>query len=136
MCVAAAAGAARVRRPRFDGKTPTQLREINELVALSQKIPSQADWLRCRASAAAFDALAHVAQRYRDAREALGPDAQNFGASTDLLKHSQAILGSREAVASACRRRRPNARALVPQLLQSLGNVVSALGLPRASKAA
>jgi twitching motility protein PilJ len=111
---------------RDSNQGTNQLRHINELVALSQKIPSQATGA-LSGSVAAFDALATSRQSYTRAADAIGPDAQNLGASTDLLKHTQAILGSREA-ALAVQKASTDIGALLPQLLQSLGNVVSGLG--------
>ena len=46
-----------------------------------------------------------------------------------MLKQSQAILSSREAI-DGVQKAATEVRALVPQLLQSLGNVASALGSP------
>ena len=96
---------------------------------------------RCRqtralgGSAAAFDALSDSrALASRRSRPSLGPDVQNFDGSTELLKQSQAILGGREAI-EGVQKAAGEVRALVPQLLQSLGNVVSALGSPRTSTA-
>jgi twitching motility protein PilJ len=103
-----------------------QVRQINELVALSQKIPSQATGA-LTGNAPAFDALATSSQRYARLAEAIGPDAQNLSASTELLKHTQSILGTREATLSV-QKSATDLGALLPQLLQSLGNVVSALG--------
>ena len=103
-----------------------QLRQVNELVALSQKMPSQATGA-LSGNAAAFDALATARQSYSRAAETLGPEAQNLGASSELLKHTQAILGSREA-ALAVQKASTDIGAVLPQLLQSLGNVVSGLG--------
>jgi twitching motility protein PilJ len=103
-----------------------QLRQINELVALSQKIPSQATGA-LSGRAAAFDALATSRQSYARVANAIGPDAANLGASTDLLKHTQAILGTRES-ALAVQKASTDIGALLPQLLQGLGNVVGSLG--------
>jgi twitching motility protein PilJ len=103
-----------------------QVRQINELVALSQKLPSQATGA-LSGNAAAFDALATSSQRYARLAEAVGTDAQNLNASTELLKQTQAILGTREGTL-AVQKAATDIGAVLPQLLQSLGNVVSALG--------
>jgi len=103
-----------------------RVRQINELVALSQKIPSQATGALSGKSAA-FEALATSRQHYARLAEAIGADAQGLNASTDLLKHSQAILGARES-ALAVQKAATDISPLLQQLLQSLGNVVSALG--------
>jgi twitching motility protein PilJ len=103
-----------------------QVRQINELVALSQKIPSQATGA-LSGNAAAFDALATSSQRYARLAEAVGTDAQNLNASTELLKQTQVILGTREATL-AVQKAATEIGATLPQLLQGLGNAVSALG--------
>jgi twitching motility protein PilJ len=113
---------------RESGADTTEVRELNELLALSQKIPSQAS-AALAGNAAAFDALAQSRTRYATLATALGSDVQGFNGSTELLKQSQSILGAREAV-QAVQKASIEVRALVPQLLQSLGNVASALGSP------
>jgi twitching motility protein PilJ len=87
-------------------------------------MPSQASGA-LSGNAAAFDALGTSRQRYTRLAEAMG--TQNLDASTDLLKHTQAILGAREAVL-AVQKASTDISAALPQLLQNLGNVVSALG--------
>jgi twitching motility protein PilJ len=103
-----------------------QLRQINELVALSQKIPSQATGA-LSGNATAFDALATSRQRYSRVAQAIGPEAQSLGASTDLLKHTQAILGAREATL-AVQKSATDLGPVLQQILQGLGNVVGGLG--------
>lgn len=124
-CIAVAAGLL-VFANRDTGQNPDQVRQINELVALSQKIPAQA------ASAlagrpAAFDAMDKAVERYSKLAETIGPDVQGFGPSTELQKLSQTILGSREAT-FAVQKAATDVRALVPQLLQGLGNIVGTMG--------
>jgi twitching motility protein PilJ len=125
VCVAAAA-ALFFLSSRDSTQGTDQLRQINELVALSQKIPSQATGA-LSGNGTAFDALATSRQRYARVAEAIGPDAQNLGASTDLLKHTQAILGARESTL-AVQKAATDIGAVLPQLLQGLGNAVSGLG--------
>jgi twitching motility protein PilJ len=108
------------------GGTPANVREMNELLALSQKIPSQAN-AALNGSAPAFDTLAQSRTRYSTVAASLGNDVEKFDGSVDVLKHSQAILGSSEAI-QGVQKASTEVRALVPQLLQSLGNVASALG--------
>src|SRR5688572_28961661 len=84
LCVAAAAGLY-LLGSRDSTQGADQLRQINELVALSQKIPSQATGA-LSGNTAAFDALATSSQRYARVAEAIGPEAQTLGASTELLK--------------------------------------------------
>jgi twitching motility protein PilJ len=103
-----------------------EIKQINELVVLSQKIPAQAS-AALSGNAAAFDALAASRQRYSRLTAAIGESAQNLAASTELLRHSQAILGAREATLAA-QKSANEISATLPQLLQSLGNVVSVLG--------
>jgi twitching motility protein PilJ len=130
MAVALACIAAAIALFAFGGQDDSssveQVRQINELVALSQKIPSQAA-TALAGSESAFDALAKSRARYAKLSESIGPEAQNFSSSTELLKQSQTILGSREATL-AVQKATTEVRALMPQLMQGMGNVVSALG--------
>jgi twitching motility protein PilJ len=125
LCVAAAAGLY-LLGSRDSTQGADQLRQINELVALSQKIPSQATGA-LSGNTAAFDALATSSQRYARVAEAIGPEAQSLGASTQLLKQTQAILGARESTL-AVQKAATDINPLLQQLLQGLGNVVSGLG--------
>jgi twitching motility protein PilJ len=111
---------------RNSGQDAQQIRHINEVVALSQKIPSLTMGA-LSGKAEAFDALAKALDRYSKLVEAAGPEARSFGPSVELQKLSQTILASREATL-AVQKSATDVRALVPQLLQSMGNVVSGLG--------
>jgi twitching motility protein PilJ len=104
------------------------VRELNELLALSQKLPLQAN-AALSGTPGAFNALSQSRARYSTLAASLGPDVQGFAGSTDLLKQSQLILNAQEAIESV-QKSAVEVRALVPQLLQSLGNVASALGSP------
>ncbi|HWK73589.1 MAG TPA: methyl-accepting chemotaxis protein [Povalibacter sp.] len=108
------------------GQDPAQSRQLNELVALSQKIPAQASGALA-GKAEAFDSLGKTVERYSQLSGSLGPEIQGFAPAAELLKQSQTIVGSREATL-AVQKAATEVRALVPQLLQGLGNVVSALG--------
>ncbi|MFL6619335.1 MAG: methyl-accepting chemotaxis protein, partial [Povalibacter sp.] len=124
-CMAVAVGLL-VFANRNAGQGPDQAREINAVVALSQKVPA----LTVGALAGktdAFDSLAKALDRYSKAVDAAGPEAKGFGPSIELQKLSQTVLGSRESI-SAVQKGAIDVRALVPQLLQALGNVASALG--------
>ena len=116
----------------FAGKqssgTENSVRQMNELLALSQKLPLQTN-AALSGTPGAFNALSDSRARYSTLASALGPDVQRFDGSTELLKQSQSILNAQEAVESV-RKSSIEVRALVPQLLQSLGNVASALGSP------
>jgi len=103
----------------------TQKREVNELVALSQKIPAQAS-TALGGKAEAFDALSKTVARYSKLADEL-PEAQGFVPAAELVRQSQAILASRDATL-AVQKANAEVRTLVPELLQGLGNVVSALG--------
>ena len=120
----------------FGGPEPgvdaAHVRGFNELLALSQKLPSQAN-AAVMGNAAGFQALTQSRTRFATLASSLGPDVEGFDASTDLLKHSQAVLGSREAI-EGVQKAATDVRALLPQLLQSLGNVASALSLQAADK--
>jgi twitching motility protein PilJ len=108
------------------GTDETDAREVNELLALSQKMPLQGV-AALGGNAEAFDALAQSRARFSELAQSLGPDVQGFEGSNELLKQSQAVLGGREPVV-AVQKAATEVRAIVPQLLQSLGNIASALG--------
>ena len=104
----------------------------NELAALSQKIPAQAHaalYGNAEGNQAAFKALAQSRTRFAAQIDALGDDVARFEASGALLQSSQTVLGVEEML-TGVRKASVEVRALVPQLLQSLGNVASALGSP------
>jgi twitching motility protein PilJ len=127
VCVAAAAGLL-----AFGGQDmeagQSSVRSLNELLALSQKIPAQAN-AALNGEAAALEKLRQSRARYSELAHALGGDVQSFDGSTEILKQSQVILSSSEAI-EGVHKAATEVRALVPQLLQSLGNVASALGTP------
>jgi twitching motility protein PilJ len=102
------------------------MRSTNELLALSQKIPSQAN-AALSGNAPAMEALSQSRTRYASLAASLGPDVEKFDGSVELLKQTQVILGAGEAI-EGVHKASNEVRALVPQLLQSLGNVASALG--------
>src|SRR5262245_20354285 len=127
VCVAAAAGLL-----AFGGQDmeagQSSVRSLNELLALSQKISAQAN-AALNAEAGALEKLRQSRTRYSELAHALGGDVQSFDGSTEMLKQSQVILSSSEAI-DGVHTAATEVRALVPQLLQSLGNVASALGTP------
>jgi len=127
LCVAAAAGLL-----AFGGQDmeagQSSVRSLNELLALSQKMPAQAN-ASLSGDAAALEKLAQSRARYSELAHALGGDVQSFDGSTELLKQSQVVLSSSEAI-EGVHKAAADVRALVPQLFQSLGNVASALGSP------
>jgi len=102
-----------------------QVRQVNELVALSQKIPSQAS-AALLGNEAPFDALAKSQQRFSKLAESVGQNSGQVPGATDLLKQTQSILGAREAtlaVAAASN----DVKALVPQLVQDLGGLANSV---------
>ncbi len=103
-----------------------QARQINELVALSQKIPSQSS-AALSGNETAFDALQKSQQRFSKLAESLAGQTQNVPGSTDLLKETQVVLGAREATLAVAEAT-TDTRALVPQLLQGLGALASSMG--------
>ena len=105
-----------------------QVSEINQVLALSQKIPAQAS-AAITGNAQAFDALSEARSQFASAVSTAGGDVQSFAGTTELLKQSQAVLGAREPM-QAVQKASTETRTLVPQLLQSLGNIASALGSP------
>ncbi len=126
-CVAAAAGLLAFGGQDMDAGA-SSVRSMNELLALSQKIPSQAN-AAVNGEAGALERLRQSRTRYSELATALGDDVHSFGGSTELLKQSQVILSSSEAI-DGVHKAATEVRALVPQLMQSLGNVASALGSP------
>ncbi|MDY6944354.1 MAG: methyl-accepting chemotaxis protein [Pseudomonadota bacterium] len=110
------------------GGDDQSMREMNELLALSQKLPLQSN-AALSGTPGAFNALSELRTRYSTLAASAGPDVQGFAGSTDLLKQSQTILNAQEAI-EGVQKSAIEVRALVPQLLQSLGNVASALGSP------
>src|ERR1044072_6332412 len=127
LCVAAAAGLLAFGGQDMDAGARS-VRSMNELLALSQKIPAQAN-AALSGDAAALDKLSKSRARYSELAQALGGDVQSFDGSTEMLKQSQVILSSSEAI-EGVHKAAADVRALTPQLLQSLGNVASALGSP------
>lgn len=127
VCVVVALGLLAFAGPRTGGDDKS-VREMNELLALSQKLPLQAN-AALSGTQGAFNALSESRTRYSTLAASLGPDVQSFAGTTDLLKQSQAILNAQEAI-EGVQKSAIEVRALVPQLLQSLGNVASALGSP------
>jgi twitching motility protein PilJ len=125
LCIAAAVVLLLVAN-RGSGQSVEQVRQINELVALSQKVPSLA-MSAVAGKADAFDGLAKSLERYSTLADAAGPEVKSFPASVEMQRLSQTILGSRESIL-AVQKAATEVRALVPQLLQGLGNVVGALG--------
>jgi twitching motility protein PilJ len=132
MVIALACVAAAVGLLAFGGQDmeagASSVRSMNELLALSQKMPAQAN-AALRGDAAAFEKLSKSRARYSELAQALGSDVQSFDGSTEILKQSQVILSSGEAI-EGVHKAAADVRALVPQLFQSLGNVASALGSP------
>jgi len=105
-----------------------QVSEINQVLALSQKIPAQAS-AAITGNAQAFDALNDARSQFATAVSAAAGDVQSFAGTTEVLKQSQAVLGARDPM-RAVQKAATETRTLVPQLLQSLGNIASALGTP------
>lgn len=84
------------------GGDDKSMREMNELLALSQKLPLQAN-AALSGTPGAFNALSESRTRYSTLAASLGPDVQAFGGSTDMLKQSQAILNAQEAIEASSR---------------------------------
>src|SRR5918994_2193024 len=127
VCVAAAAGLLAFGGQDMDDGA-SSVRSLNELLALSQKIPAQAN-AALNGDAPALERLRQSRARYSELAQSLGGDVQSFDGSTEMLKQSQVILSSGEAI-EGVHKAATEVRALVPQLMQSLGNVASALGSP------
>ena len=127
VCVAAAAGLLAVGGQDMEAGA-SSVRSMNELLALSQKIPAQAN-AAVNGEAGALEQLRQSRTRYSELATGLGDDVHSFGGSMELLKQTQVILSSSEAI-DGVHKAATEVRALVPQLMQSLGNVASALGSP------
>jgi twitching motility protein PilJ len=111
----------------FAERSSNQSAQLGELLVLSQKIPVQSgDALS--GDAAAFEGLAQTLARYQSLAETL-PAVDGFAPSNDLLTRSEAVIGAKDSVL-AVSKAAAEVRTLVPQLLQGLGNVASALGTP------
>src|ERR1043165_8275244 len=87
VCVAAAAGLL-----AFGGEDmeagQASVRSMNELLALSQKIPAQAN-AALNGEAGSLDKLRASRARYSELAHFLGGDVQSFDGSTEVLKQSQ-----------------------------------------------
>jgi twitching motility protein PilJ len=127
VCVAAAAGLLAFGGQDMDSGA-NSVRSLNELLALSQKIPAQAN-AAVNGEAGALEKLRQSRTRYSELATSLGDDVHSFGGSMELLKQTQVVLSSSEAIDSV-HKAAAEVRSLVPQLMQSLGNVASALGSP------
>jgi twitching motility protein PilJ len=124
LCVAGAAGWFVFQRQT--APDAGQGRAIGELLALSQKIPAQSA-SAIGGNGAAFGGLERSRTRYATLVESLGEEAKDFVASEDLLRQSQTVLSSREAV-EGVQKAAADVRSLVPAVLQGLGNLASTLG--------
>ncbi|HEX7114920.1 MAG TPA: methyl-accepting chemotaxis protein [Steroidobacter sp.] len=124
LCVLAALALLAYHAMRDDGSNASA--GMNELLALSQKIPAQAN-AAVSGNTAAFEALSTSRTRFSELAAAQGEDVLSFAGSTELLKQSQAVLSASEVIGGV-QKAAAQAQTLVPQLLQSLGNVASALG--------
>ena len=110
---------------RQSGADVEHLRKLSQLVAISQKMPSQAA-AAVAGKAQAFDELAKSRTRYHSLVTELS-EAQKLGASDALQTQVQTILNGREAMASL-QKAVVDVHALLPHLLQSLGNVAATSG--------
>ncbi|AMN45795.1 chemotaxis protein [Steroidobacter denitrificans] len=113
------------------GRGPA-VQDADELALLALKIPAQAQaalYGNTEGNKAAFQTLAQSRTRFAARADALGADVAQFDASKALLESSQTVLDVEE-ILTGVRKASAEVRALVPQLLQSLGNVASALGSP------
>src|SRR5687768_10359727 len=79
------------------GGNDNNVSEMNELLALSQKLPLQAN-AALSGTPGAFNALSESRTRYSTLASTLGSDVQGFAGSTDLLKQTQAILSMQESI--------------------------------------
>src|SRR5688572_12275324 len=89
VCVAAAAGLLAFGGQDMDAGQRS-VRSLNELLALSQKIPAQAN-AALNGDASALERLRQSRARYSELAQSLGGDVQSFDGSTEMLKQSQVI---------------------------------------------
>jgi len=123
LCIAAAIGLL-VFGGADAGRGGTQA--LNELLVVSQRMPSQAH-AALGGAQDAFETLEQSRDRYAELASELGGEVAAFEGSAGLLEQSSTILASREPIASV-QQASAQVRTLVPQLLEGLGNVASALG--------
>src|SRR5687768_8284128 len=112
VCVAAAAGLLAFGGQDMDAGQ-SSVRSLNELLALSQKIPVQAN-AALNGDASALERLRQSRARYSELAQSFGGDVQSFDGSTEMLKQSQVILSSSEAI-EGVHKAATEVRALVPQ---------------------
>jgi twitching motility protein PilJ len=124
LCVVLAAGLL-VFNSQQTGGNLDHVRRLSSLVALSQKIPSQAAGA-VAGKAEAFDALSRARAEYNTLVKSLG-EVQGVAASDELQTQVQTILNARDTTL-AVHKSAADVRALMPQVLQSLGNVAAAAG--------
>src|SRR5690606_36420899 len=101
-------------------------RETNELLALSQRIPLEAD-AALAGAANGFETLERSRTRFAALAAALGADVQGFEATEALSQQAGVVVAARESIENV-RQTATDVRAIAPQLLQSLGNVAGAMG--------
>jgi twitching motility protein PilJ len=123
LCVAVAAVLLVMANRSASSAGVDQVRRAGELVALAQKIPSQAAGAMAGRSSA-FDALANSRTEYNSLLSEAGTALQGGSAFDSLQKNVQTILSARE-VTLGVHKAAADVRALMPQLLQALGNVAA-----------
>ena len=106
VCVAAAAGLLAFGGQDMDAGA-SSVRSMNELLALSQKIPAAGERGAERRCAGASNALRQSRARYSELAQSLGGDVQSFDGSTEMLKQSQVDPQLAAKRSKACTRPRP-----------------------------
>jgi twitching motility protein PilJ len=124
LCVIAAA-VLLVINGRQSGGEVEHLRKLSELVALTQKMPAHAA-AAVAGKDAAFDTLARSRAQYH-ALVAELDEVRALPASDALQTQVQTILNGRDATL-ALRKSAVDVHALLPHLLQSVGNAAAAAG--------
>ena len=105
VCVATAAGLLAFGGQDMDSGM-SSVRSLNELLALSQKIPAQAN-AAVNGDVAALEKLSQSRARYSELAQSLGGDVQSFDGSTEILKQSQVDPQLAARRSKACTRPQP-----------------------------
>lgn len=124
LCVLAAAALLLFNGRHSDGNAK-HLRELSELVAVTQTMRAQAS-AAVAGKEAAFDTLTRSRAQYHTLVTGLS-EVQSLAPSDALQTQVQTILNGRDATL-AVRKAAVDVHALLPHLLQSLGNVATSAG--------
>ncbi|MET0987317.1 MAG: methyl-accepting chemotaxis protein [Steroidobacteraceae bacterium] len=114
-----------VSKGRQSGSDVEHLRKVSELVTVTQKMPAQAA-AAVAGKESAFDALTRSRAQYHTLITSLR-EVQSLPASDALQTQVQTILNGRDATL-ALQKAAVDVHALLPHLMQSVGNIATAAG--------